>query len=56
MNSSTDKIRKDIQDLRDRLNPAYDGDLTHPIVRGMLVIVRRLKTNLEVAEAEMEKN
>ncbi len=54
MDSITTKIRDDILDLRSRINPDFEGDLTHKIVRGMLVIVRRIKTRLEVLDAEME--
>ena len=32
----------------------HEGDLTHNEVRGMLVLVRRLKTRLEVLDAEEE--
>ncbi len=32
------------------------GDLTHANVRDMLVLVRRIKTRLEVFDAEMEQN
>jgi len=54
MDPITTKIRDDILDLRSRINPDFEGDLTHQIVRGMLVIVRRIKTRLEVLDAEME--
>ena len=46
----------DILDLRSRINRDYQGDLTHKQIRGMLVLVRRLKTRLEVLDAEMENN
>ncbi len=56
MDRITKLIKEDILDLRSRINPDYEGDLTHPIIRGMLVLVRRLKTRLEVFDAEMEND
>ena len=49
-------IREDLKRLADANIPAFTRDLTHSEVRAILVLVRRLKTRLEVLEAEMEKN
>ena len=56
MKTITEHVRDDILDLRSRINPDFEGDLTLQIVYAMLVIVRRLKTRLEVMAAELEKN
>ena len=47
-------IQEDLNDIWARINPKYEGDLTHQFIRGMLVSVRRLKTHLEVLDAELE--
>lgn len=56
MDKMTKLIRDDILDLRSRINPDFEGDLTHQITRAMLVIVRRLKVRLEVLDAEKEND
>ncbi len=54
MSASNKDIQAEIIDLHSRINPDYQGDLTHSFVRATLAIVRRLKTKLEVIDAEME--
>ena len=49
-------IRADLNEVRSKVNPDFTGDLTHKQVRAMLVLIRRLKTRLEVLDAEMEEN
>ena len=49
-------ISQDFYELMQDFTPTVEGVLTHDQVRAILVIVRRLKTRLEVLDAEMEKN
>ena len=45
-------IQADINNLQDL--PRIPRDLTHDQIRDMLVLVRRLKTRLEVLDAKLE--
>lgn len=57
MNSTTQQIYAGIFTLASFEPTKLDPErLTHPEVRDMLVLVRRLKVRLEVLDAEMEKN
>ncbi len=57
MDDITRKIYEDILTLASFQPTALSkGGLTHPEVRDMLVFIRRLKTRLEVLDAEMEPN
>lgn len=49
-----DLIRKDLREIHSKVNPDFEGDLTHKQVRAMLTLVRRLKTRLEVIDADFE--
>ncbi len=51
------KIYDDIQEVESfTAKDAHPWDLTHDQIRDMLVIVRRLKTRLEVLDAEKEND
>ena len=50
MSTIQDKIYADVAEL----HALRARDLTHDQIRAMLVIVRRLKTRLEVLDAERE--
>ena len=59
MDPIQESLFKDIVDLWAFVEEPLEfpgGDLTHSEVRDMLVLVRRIKTRLEVLDAEMEKN
>lgn len=59
MNKIQEQLFKDIVDLWAFVEEPLEfpgGDLTHSEVHDMLVLVRRIKTRLEVFDAEMEEN
>ncbi len=54
MSTISDKIADDFYELLQISTPAVEGVLTHSQIRAILTLVRRLKTRLEVLDAEME--
>ena len=56
MSTIETKIAQDFCELMQDFTPTVEGVLTHDQVRAILSTVRRLKTRLEVLDAEMEEN
>ena len=56
MDSIQDKLAQDFYSLAYDYPSTATGVLTHDEVRAILSIVRRLKTRLEVLDAEMEND
>ncbi len=57
MISIQQNIFRDVEELKDVApSELFNGDLTHDQVRVMLTLVRRIKTRLEVLDAEMEND
>ncbi len=49
-------IHNDLKELHSKINPSGEGDLTHQFVRATLVLLRRLKTRLEILDAQLEND
>ncbi len=56
MSTIQDKIAQDFYELMQDFTPTVEGVLTHDQIRAILSTVRRLKTRLEVLDAQLEND